>query len=158
VRPLLSTMSDALPAMRGISRLLLVLAAVLAPGVTASPLAAQAILVNGDPQALTVSTTIAGFQPAAVTDGSTTYTLTAVINQKVVARLNTPLPVGDTLKVRLSGSTSLGDVILTTTDRDVLGTLSVGPHNGTITYTLKATMAASPVSTSVTVTISLVGS
>jgi hypothetical protein len=151
-------MSDALPTKYRISKLLLVLATVLAPGVTASPVAAQSILVSGDPGALAVSTTIAGFQPAAATDASTTYTLTSLINQKVVARLNTPLPVGDTLKVRLSGSTSLGDVILTTTDRDVLGALSVGAHNGTITYTLKATMAASPVSTSVTVTFSLVGS
>lgn len=141
-----------------------VLAAGLAMGGMTRPAAAQTLNVSGSPGLLRVSTAIAGSEPIAVTNASTTYTVaTGTPNRsyKVTARLSAPMPLGVTLTASFAappGATSLGPVVLDATARDVVIDI---PRRLTttqsITYTLSATVAAGVIPSSTrTVTLTLV--
>lgn len=116
--------------------------------------AAQTIAVSGDPGPVTVQTATAGSQPDPVSESTTTYSVTTTApNQKIVARLESPMPNGVTLAVQLvapPGASSLGAVTLTTTDQDVVGPIA-SPESAaglTVKYVLSATVSAGPVATS----------
>lgn len=119
---------------------------------------AQAITPVGP---LTVTTATAGLQPNPVT-GSTVYSATLVFvgQQKVTGYLNANMPANTQLSVKLtapSGGTSLGNINLDTTPRDlVIAATPVFFTNVTILYTFKPTVLAGviPVS-SRTVTFTL---
>jgi hypothetical protein len=106
---------------------------------------ARAQLANVGP--LAVTTAIAGSQPAPVI-GNSSYTGTVIFlgQMRVVCSLNANMPAGTTLAVRLtapSGGTSLGDVILDVTPRDlVIAATTVFFTNVTIRYTFTPTVAA----------------
>lgn len=125
---------------------------------------AQTLNVSGSPGLLRVSTAVAGSEPIAVTNASTTYTVTTGNPNrlhKITARLSAPMPVGVTLTGSFdapAGATSLGPVALDATARDVV--LDI-PRRTTathaITYTLSATVAAGVIpNSSRTVTLTIV--
>lgn len=125
---------------------------------------AQTVNVSGNPGLLRISTAIAGSQPIAVSNSSTTYTVTTGNPNrlyKITARLSAPMPVGVTLTASLAappGATALGPIILDAIDRDVV--LDI-PRRTTatqaITYALSATVAAGVIpNSSRTVTLTLV--
>lgn len=112
------------------------------------------IAVSGNPATLRVQTAVAGSQPDAVSDQTTTYSITTSIGtSKIVGQLNAALPSGVTLQVMLeapTGGTSLGLVPLNTTPSDLVTNLpiiSLLSSNRSITYTLSATVNAAPFST-----------
>ena len=122
-------------------------------------LAAQAaaqvdISVSGNPAPLIINSAIAGSAPIAVSNNSTTYSvsrgLLTLTTQKITAKLSTATPAGVTLRITLaapSGATSMGAVTLTTTAQDVVRGIDIGTfYNLTITYQLSATTAAGVVS------------
>jgi hypothetical protein len=125
---------------------------------------AQTVNVSGNPGLLRVSTAIAGSEPIAVSNSSTTYTVTTGNPNrlyKVTARLSAPMPVGVTLTGSYAappGATSLGPIALDGIDRDVV--LSIPRRTDAtqaITYTLSATVAAGVIPTSSrTVTLTIV--
>jgi hypothetical protein len=125
--------------------------AATALAVAAAALPAQTIAVSGDPGALTVHSAMAGKEPDPASESTTTYALTTTAaNQKIVARLDAPLPEGMTLTIRLSappGATSLGQVTMTTTDQAIVVDLPApGTYTGlAIVYTLTARVAAGSV-------------
>jgi hypothetical protein len=136
-------------AMRGACRpasLLIGLAALAMPSVVS----AQSVAVSGDPAVLTVGTATAGREPDPARDAATTYTVTTTAaNQKLVARLEAPLPAGVSLTIQLaapSGATSRGQVALTTSDQEVVGPIPApGSYAGlAIVYTHVATVSAGP--------------
>lgn len=106
--------------------------------------AAQAIPSVGP---LTISTATAGAQPNAVT-GSTAFSTTLAFSgqMRVNASLNLNMPANTTITVRVSapsGGTSLGNVILDTTPRDVvIAATPVFFTNVTLLYTFTGTVAA----------------
>lgn len=125
---------------------------------------AQTVNVSGNPGLLRISTAIGGSQPIAVSNSSTTYTVTTGNPNrlyKITARLSAPMPVGVTLTASLAappGATALGPIILDAIDRDVV--LDI-PRRTTatqaITYALSATVAAGVIpNSSRTVTLTLV--
>jgi hypothetical protein len=108
-----------------------------------SPAAAQ--LANVGP--LAVTTAVAGSQPIPVIGNSSfTGTVIFVGQMRVVCSLNANMPTGTTLAVRLtapSGGTSLGDVILDITARNVvIAATPVFFTNVTIRYTFTPTVMA----------------
>lgn len=118
-----------------------------------APLAAQTIAVSGDPSPMTVQTATAGSQPDPVAESTTTYSVTtSASNQKIVARLESPMPAGVSLTVQLvapPGASSVGAVTLTTTDQDVVGPIAT-PETAaglSVKYELSATVSAGPVAT-----------
>ena len=124
---------------------------------------AQTLSVSGNPGLLRVSTAIAGSEPMAVTNASTTYTITTPNPNrpyKIAAQLDAAMPVGITLTATLEpppGATSLGPIPLDMTARDVVTSV---PRNTNatqlITYTLTATVVAGvvpPSSRIVTLTV-----
>ncbi len=106
---------------------------------------AAAQLANVGP--LAVTTAVAGSQPAPVI-GNSSYSGTVPFagQMKVVCSLNANMPTGTTLAVRLtapSGGTSLGDVILDISNRDlVIAAVPVFFTAVTIRYTFTPTVAA----------------
>jgi hypothetical protein len=127
--------------------------------------AAQTLNVSGDPGLLRVSTAIAGAEPIAVVNASTTYTVTTGNPNRlhrITARLSAPMPVGVTLTGNFAApaaATSLGPIALDAIDREVVRDI---PRRTTstqaITYTLSATVSAGVIPNStrtVTLTISL---
>jgi hypothetical protein len=96
---------------------------------------------------LTINSAVAGAQPNQVT-GSTAYsTVVAFTGQmRVNARLNINMPANTTMTVKVSapsGGTSLGNVTLDTTPRDVvIAATPVFFTNVTLFYTFKATVTA----------------
>jgi len=132
--------------------------------VAGSRLGAQAtrLDVSGSPGNLAVTSAPAGFQPAAVIDASTQYSVRVHGGtKKITAELSAPMPAGVSLTVTLSavsGGTSAGPVTLDTTPRDVVVNLSNGADlSATITYQLTTTTEAGIVAAqSRTVTFSLV--
>jgi hypothetical protein len=120
----------------------------LASGAAWPALGAQTLSVTGAPS-LTITTGTPGTGLTPASDGGSGYTVTTVAaNQKLVARLEAPLPPGVTLQVQLSGPTSAGPVTLTTSDQPVLGAIATpDSYSGTVTYTLTATVSAGPVAT-----------
>ncbi|MEO8620891.1 MAG: hypothetical protein ABI625_07490 [bacterium] len=110
---------------------------------------------------MTVNSATAGSQPNQVT-ATSFYSSNLILfgQQRVVAYLNANVPANTTLSVKLtapSGGTSLGNVNLDTTPRDlVIAATAPFFTNVTILYTFKATVLAGVVpSTSRTVTYTL---
>lgn len=127
-------------------------------------LGAQTISVSGNPGLLRVTTAVAGSEPIAVSNSSTTYTVTTPNNPnrpyKVLAQLNAAMPVGLTLAATLDpppGATSLGPIALDMTARDVVTGIPRNTNSTQgITYTFTATVAAGvipPTTRIVTLTI-----
>lgn len=149
-------------------RVLLVLT--LGQGALPSRAAAQASLTiaTSPTTPLSVSTATAGSQPdPSAVDVTTGYIAVVLLSPKrIVAKLNSALPTGVTLKVRLqatagaAGSVSAGYVDLGITDQTVLsnltGILTGTTYIGSISYQLVATAAASPLTNTVDVVFSLV--
>ena len=123
------------------SRVLLLALGVLSAA--SRPAAAQLPAVGP----LAVTTAVAGSQPAPVI-GNSSYAGTLVFTgqMRVVCSLNANMPVGTTLAVRLtapSGGTSLGDVVIDVTPRDVvIAAVPVFFTNVTIKYTFTPTVLA----------------
>jgi hypothetical protein len=106
---------------------------------------AGAQLANVGP--LAVTTAVAGSQPVPVIGNSSfTGTVIFVGQMRVVCSLNANMPTGTTLAARLTaptGGTSLGDVILDVTPRNVvIAATSVFFTNVSIRYTFTPTVAA----------------
>lgn len=125
---------------------------------------AQTIAVSGNPGLLRVSTAVAGSEPIAVSNSSTTYTVTTGNPNrlyKVSAQLSAAMPLGLTLDATLDappGATSLGPIALDMTARDVVTGIP-RRTNATqgISYQLVATVAAGVVPvTSRIVTLTIV--
>lgn len=139
----------------------LLVAALLPPGSRA--VAAQTLSVSGSPGLLRVSTAIAGSQPTAVSNGTTTYTITTpnpTRTYRMTAQLNAPMPSGVTLSAAFAaptGATSLGAVSLDATARDVvIGIPRRTDATRSITYQLSAVVTAGVVplsSRTVTITV-----
>jgi len=105
------------------------------------------ISVSGTPAQMTVSTAIAGSAPVAVTNSTTTYSVTSNPSTghfAITASVNTPMPAGVTLRVALAASkgASLGAVDLVTTAQNVVTGITGRMFGQRITYTLSATAAA----------------
>ena len=106
------------------------------------------ITVSGSPAQMTVSAAIAGSAPTAVTNSTTTYTVTkptAPRTYTITASINTAMPAGVTLKITLASSgngSSAGAVSLTTSAQDVITGISAKVTGAAITYQLTATAAA----------------
>ena len=143
------------------SRLLLVIVLLPLAGIRA--IGAQTIAVSGNPGLLRVSTAIPGSEPVAVSNSSTTYTVTTPNPNrphKVLAQLNAAMPTGLTLSADFDpppGATSVGPIALDMTAREVVTSI---PRNTTstqlITWTLTASVLAGvvpPTSRIVTLTI-----
>lgn len=109
---------------------------------------AQDVNVSGNPAPMRIRTAVAGAQPNEVVESSTTYTFTSrTNNQRIMARLSSPMPDGVTLTVTFEappGATSIPDVVLDGTFRTVVTNVDVFKKGVTknITYTLSATTAA----------------
>lgn len=141
--------------------------ALLAAGLSAlgaQIVGAQTLNVSGNPGLLRVSAAIAGSEPIAVVNSSTTYTVTTGNPNRffrITAGLSAPMPVGVTLTASLAappGAISLGPVALDGIARDVVMDI---PRRTTatqaITYTLSATVAAGVIPNSTrTVTLTIV--
>lgn len=103
--------------------------------------------VSGSPAQMKVSTAIAGSAPTAVTNSSTTYSVSSNPSSghfAITASLNTAMPAGVTLKATLAASrgTSLGAVTLSTVAQNVVSGITARMFGQPITYTLAATAAA----------------
>lgn len=110
----------------------------------------SSITVSGDPATLIVGTAIAGEQPLPAVDGSTVYSVTATLGQKITAYIDQAMPPGVTLEITLAapaGALSVGPVVLTTVPQDLVRLLPEGTASGlSISYTLRATVSAGVVS------------
>jgi len=105
------------------------------------------ISVSGNPETLIISEAAPGSHPTPATDSSTTYAITTNgTNKKITARIDSAMPDGLTLKVKLNApavGASQGDVVLSTSDESVVTGISrVAQDNLAITYTLEATAEA----------------
>ena len=124
--------------------------------------AAQNLTTTGTPAAMTITTAIAGSDPASVSENSTTYKVTAVgaTTNHITAALNANTPTGVTLTVSLAvtvGATSSGPVALDVTARNVVTNITVNQISNSITYKLSALASAGVIaSQSRTVTFTLV--
>jgi hypothetical protein len=129
--------------------------------VTYASNAITVISVSGNPAALTVNAAVAGSDPTAVSDSTTTYAVTTnESSKKITAGLDTAMPAGLTLTLNLvapAGATSAGATALSNTAVSLvtgISTLKAGPL--AVTYQLSATAAAGVVtSASKTVTLTL---
>jgi hypothetical protein len=108
-----------------------------------------ALTVSGPPAIMTISSAIAGSQPTAITDATTTYFIkdkTPSGARKITASINAPMPPGTTLSINLVPSalgTNLGPVNLSTISQDVV--VNISKENGStlgITYVFSATLNA----------------
>ena len=108
-----------------------------------------ALTVSGSPAAFTVTTAVAGSQPAAISNSVTTYFVKVkpvAGVKKITAQLDAPMPIGTSLTLTMApppGATSLGPVALDMTPRDIV--ISIAADNGSthaMTYVLSATVAA----------------
>lgn len=121
------------------------------------------IEVSGDPLALVVNTAVAGSEPTADTDNTTTWDITTnggTDGKKLTVVIDTDMPANTTLEINLTaptGATSSGDVTLSTTAEDAVTLIdSVAESGLSITYTLSALIAAGVVAqASKTVTLTL---
>lgn len=119
------------------------------------------ISVSGNPAALVINSAVAGSEPGAITDATTTYAITSnETAKKITGVLDTAMPAGTTLQVALAaptGATSIGPVTLSNVAADlVTGIAQVAESGKTITYTFSATVAAgvvAPATKTVTFTI-----
>jgi len=120
-------------------------------------------LSNLAPVTLTINTATAGAMPVPATDSSTTYSITAKgKKKKITARIDAAMPTGLTLMVKLeapTGATSQGDVILSTTAKDVVRDIkNVKNESVGITYTLSpaGSIPPAPTAGARTVTFTLI--
>lgn len=119
------------------------------------------ISVSGNPGNLVVSTATAGSEPDAVTDNSTTYSITTnESSKKITGSISAAMPTNTTLQINLTaptGGSSAGNITLGTVAADlVTGIATVAESGLTITYTFSATVDAGVVaSDSRTVTLTL---
>lgn len=125
---------------------------------------AQTLSVAGNPGLLRITSAVAGSQPIAVSNSSTTYTVTTGTPNRLynlTARLSTPMPSDVTLTGTFAappGATSLGAVALDATARNVVTGIP-RRTNATlaITYQLSALVTAGVVPNgSRTITLTLV--
>jgi hypothetical protein len=136
-----------------LSRVLVALPLVLLLAVPCSGLAAQSVIISGDPGSLDIGTASAGAPLDPASDATTTYTVTtSAAGQRIVARLDAPMPRGVTLTIELTaptGAASAGEVTLSTVDQTVVGDIpSAGSYSSlAITYRLSAATSAGPVAT-----------
>lgn len=104
------------------------------------------LTLSGDPQALVISSAVAGFGPDPVTDEGTTYSVVAEDLSRITGQLDAPLPTGVTLLVRLeppTGALGQGWVTLGTTAQVLVSSILPGTYSGLgIQYQLRATVAA----------------
>jgi hypothetical protein len=124
---------------------------------------AQTIAVSGNPGLLRINNAVAGSEPIAVTNSSTTYTVTTPNpprTYKVTAQLDAAMPADVTLTATFAaptGATSIGPVALDLTARDVVTGIPRNTNSTQgITFELSATVAAGVVTSSsrvVTLTI-----
>ena len=113
------------------------------------------------PLTLVINTAKAGALPNAATDDTTTYSITTnETGKKITAKIDSAMPAGLILKVRLDppaqAGVSAGEVTLTTTPQDVV--TGIGPVTASkikILYTLSAMGAVSPTSGARSVTFTL---
>ncbi len=117
------------------------------------------ISVSGNPSAMIISSATAGSQPTAVTNATTSYSITTNgTTKKITGKINTAMPANTSLKVTLAaptGGTSAGQVTLTTTDQNLVTGIGTLAESGkTITYEFSATISAGVVS-SATKTVTL---
>lgn len=121
----------------------------------------QVLTVSGNPAPLNVGTAVAGSQPAAVSDNSTTYTVLVVVSSHITAQLSSNTPAGVTLTINLAaptGATSAGPVTLDATARNVVTSITnaLAQTRG-ITYQLSALASAGVISSrTATVTLTVV--
>jgi len=119
------------------------------------------ISVSGDPGNLTVSTATAGSQPDAVTDSSTTYSITTnETGKKITAAIDTAMPANVTLSLTATApsvGTSAGKQPLSDSAADVVtGITQVAESGIGLSYELDATVTAGVVeSASKTVTLTI---
>jgi hypothetical protein len=145
----------------GIKSLLVGVSACLS---AAQAMSAQTLAVSGNPGLLHVTSAVAGSQPIAVSNSSTTYTVTTGNPNRffnLTARLNAPMPPGVTFTGTFAappGATSLGAIALDATARNVVTNIprrtdaTLG-----ITYSLSALVTAGVVPNgSRTITLTLV--
>jgi hypothetical protein len=124
------------------------------------------ITVSGDPGALVVNTAVAGSEPSADTDNTTTWAVTTnggTDGKKMTGDINSNMPANTTLEINLTaptGGSGSGDVTLSTTAADLVTLIdSVAESGLTITYTLSALIAAGVVPQATkTVTLTLTDS
>lgn len=119
--------------------------------------------VAAGPVNLTINSATAGSQPTAATAASS-YSITtnaAADSKRITAQLDTAMPANVTLQVSVdapsAGSSSAGTVTLSNTAADVVtGVETVIASGVAINYTLSATIDATPVTDSRTVTYTIV--
>ena len=102
---------------------------------------------------MTVTTAVAGLQPAPAAASVNYSTLVFFVGQrKVVGQINSNMPANTTLSVRLtapSGGTSLGYQTLSTTPKDlVIAATPIFFNNITIAFNFTTTAAAGVIPTS----------
>lgn len=130
----------------------------------AQPLSAQvsSLTLSGDPQAMVISTAVAGFGPDPAGDEGTTYSLTATEPSRIEVQLDAPLPPGVTLQLQLEpppGAIGAGAIELNTAPQVLINSIPAGTYTGLgIRYQLTATVGAGVVPlSSRTVTFTLIG-
>ena len=132
--------------------------------VTFAVSAINELAVSGNPGALTVSTATAGSAPNAVTDSSTSYSITTnETDRKITGSIETNMPDGVILSATLAaptGATSSGKKALSTVATELVTGISTLNETGKpITYELSATSAAGVVpSATRTVTLTITAS
>ena len=105
------------------------------------------ISVSGSPAAMKVTVAVAGSAPTAVSNALTTYSLASNPpsgHYAVTASINSPMPAGVTLTIKLAASrgTSAGVVTLSTVAQNVVTGVTQRMFGQVITYNLSATAAA----------------
>lgn len=111
--------------------------------VLAVPMVAQASLtLSGDPQALVISSAVAGFPPDPVFDEGTAYSIVAEELSAIEVSVDAPLPAGVTLHVQMEpppGALGAGSVEVGTTPRVLVSSILPGTYRGLgIRYQLAA--------------------
>lgn len=128
--------------------------------VTYQVAAINEISVSGNPGALVVNTATAGSEPDPASDATTTYAITTnEESKKITGKIDTAMPNGTTLKIKLTAPTgaSSTEQALSINDADLVTGITKKAESGlTITYTFSATVAAGVVDqASKTVTLAI---
>jgi hypothetical protein len=120
------------------------------------------IAVSGNPGALVVNTAVAGSQPTAATDATTTYSITTNSSfKKITGMLSAAMPANTALRLTLTaptGASSAGQVTLTASAQDLVTGISTLAEGGLgISYEFSATLSAGIISSAQrTVTLTVV--
>lgn len=111
----------------------------------------DSIAITGNPAPFTINSAVAGSQPAAITDTSTTYSASTLLaSRRITGALASNMPSGITLQVMLAaptGATSQGLVTMTTASANLVTNLNLAVLTSglQITYSFSATVAAAQV-------------